>query len=107
MRPYVGVSVNECLFRLVCEDLGTGESRMAKSGQGFNEEHQRLLEKWQVPKKYYEMIEGMQVEEINGMNKHYTIILKEGYINDLTGSRLINCDKTAELRKTIVHSHKK
>lgn len=102
-----GMSVSEYLYSLVCEDLASGESRLVQKMQGFTEEHRRLLDKWQVAQKYRDMIEGMHVEEINGMNKHYTIILKEGYVNDVTGSRSIHCDKTAELRKIITHSHKR
>ena len=103
----LGMSVNEYLYTLVCEDLASGESRLGQKMKGFTEEHRRLLDKWQVAGKYRDMIESMHVEEINGMNKHYTIILKEGYINDVTSSRSIYCSKTAELRKIITHSHKK
>lgn len=103
----LNMSVNEYLYSLVCEDLASGESKLGKKKQGFNEEHRRLLDKWQVAQKYRDMIESMHVEEINGMNKHYTIVLKKGYINDISGGRTIHCDKTAELRRIIVHSHKK
>lgn len=100
-----GVSVNDYLFRLISVDL-SGESRVLKQ-QGFTDEQIRLLDKWQVAQKYREMIESMDVEEINGMNKHYTIILKQEYVNDVTGTRIIHCDKTAELRRLIVKTHKK
>lgn len=103
----LNMSVNEYLYSLVCADLASGESRLGQKMQEFTEEHQRLLDKWQVAQKYRDMIESMHVEEINGMNKHYTIILKEGYINDVSGGRTIHCDKTAELRKIIMHSHKR
>lgn len=101
------MSVNEYLYTLVCADLASGESRMGEKQQGLSEENSRLLDKWQVAKKYRDMIESMHVEEINGMNKHYSIVLKRGYINDVSGGRTINCDKTAELRKIIIHSHKR
>lgn len=101
------MSVNEYLYALVCDDLAYGESRMGEKQQGLSEENSRLLDKWQVAKKYRDMIESMHVEEINGMNKHYSIVLKRGYINDVSGGRTINCDKTAELRKIIIHSHKR
>ncbi len=65
-----------------------------------------MLDKWQVAAKYREMIESMHVEEINGMNKHYTIILKEGYINDATGSRNIYADRKQDIRWIITKSHK-
>ena len=35
------------------------------------------------------------------------LLVQKGYINDVTGSRLIQCDKTAELRRIIVKSHKR
>lgn len=102
------MSVNEYLYALVCDDLVFGKSRLGeKLNQEFTEEQQALLDKWQVAQKYRDMIQRMHVDTINGMNKHYTIELKKGYINDVTGSRLIQCDKTAELRRIIVKSHKK
>ncbi|MCC8077604.1 MAG: hypothetical protein LIO60_04540 [Oscillospiraceae bacterium] len=101
------ISVNEYLYMLVCADLSSGTSKLSQKKQGFTEEHQKMLDKWQVAAKYREMIESMHIEEINGMNKHYTIILKEGYINDETGSRSICTDKMHEIRRIIKKSHKK
>ncbi|MCD8046766.1 MAG: hypothetical protein LUE90_09100 [Clostridiales bacterium] len=101
------ISVNEYLYMLVCEDLSGGTSKLSQKKQGFTEEHQKLLDKWQVAAKYRDMIESMHVEEINGMNKHYTIVLKKGYINDVTGSRSIHTDKMQEIRRIIKQSHKK
>ncbi len=101
------ISVNEYLYMLVCDDLSSGTSKLSVKKQGFTEEHQKLLDKWQVAAKYRDMIESMHVEEINGMNKHYTIILKDGYINDETGSRSIHTDKMQEIRRIIKKSHKK
>lgn len=102
------MSVNEYLYALVVDDLVSGKSRLGeKLNPEFTEEQQKLLDKWQVAQKYRDMIQRMHVDTINGMNKHYTIELKKGYINDVTGSRLIQCDKTAELRRIIVKSHKR
>ncbi len=56
-----------------------------------------MLDKWQMAVKYREMIESMHVEEINGRNKYYTIILKEGCINDATGSRSIYADRMQDV----------
>ena len=90
------------------DDLVAGKSRRGeKLNPEFTEEQQKLLDKWQVAQKYRDMIQRMHVDTINGMNKHYTRELKKGYINDVTGSRLIQCDKTAELRRIIVKSHKR
>lgn len=102
------MSVNEYLYTLVQDDLASGRSRLGeKLNPEFTEEQQKLLDKWQIAQKYRDMIQSMHVETINGMNKHYTIELKRGYVNDVTGSRIIQCDKTAELRKIIVRSRKK
>ena len=103
----MGASVNEYLYMLVRNDLAGGTSRMAAKKQGFNEEQERMLDKWQIAEKYREMIESMDIEEINGMNKYYTIILKKGYINDITGSRQIHTNKMQDLRRIITKSHKK
>ncbi len=48
-----------------------------------------MLEKWQVPRKYYEMIEDLSYTKDEG----YFIYLKKGYVNDVTGSRNIHCMK--------------
>lgn len=82
----LGMAVNEYLYALVCDDLATGESRLGKKKQGFSEEQRRMLEKWQVPRKYYEMIEDLSYTKEEG----YFIYLKKGYINDVTGSRNIH-----------------
>lgn len=100
------ISINEYLFRLICADLSGGESHISKQENKFTEEHQKMLDKWQVAAKYREMIESMHIVEINGMNKHYTIILKKGYINDATGSRNIYADKMQDIRRIITKSHK-
>lgn len=99
----LGMSVNEYLYALVCDDLASGESRFGKKREGFNEEQRKMLEKWQVPKKYHEMIEDMSYTK----NEGYFIYLKEGYVNDITGSRNIHCEKTSEVRAVIVKTHKK
>lgn len=101
------ISVNEYLFMLICADLRNGESRILQCKQGFSERDIELLNKWQVSQKYREMIEHILVEEINGMNKHYTIILKEGFVNDETGSRNICVDKTRDIRRIMPKSHRK
>lgn len=99
----LGMSVNAYLFALVCDDMASGESKFGKKKQGFGEEQRRMLEKWQVPRKYYEMIEDMSYSKEEG----YFIYLKEGFINDVTGSRSIHCEKTSEVRRIIGKTHKK
>lgn len=99
----LGMAVNEYLYALICDDLATGESRLGKKKQGFNEEQRRMLEKWQVPRKYYDMIEDLSYTKEEG----YFIYLKKGYINDVTGSRNIHCEKTSEVRRIIGKTHKR
>lgn len=99
----LGMSINEYLYALVRDDLATDESKFGKKRQGFNTEQQRMLEKWQVPKKYYDMIEDISYSKEAG----YFIYLKKGYVNDVTGCRSIHCEKTSEVRSLIVKSHKK
>lgn len=99
----LGMSVNEYLYALVCDDLASGESKFGKKRQGFSEEQRHMLEKWQVPRKYHEMIEDLSYTKDEG----YFIYLKDGYINDVTGSRNIHCEKTAEIRRIIGKTHKK
>lgn len=99
----IGASVNEYLYMLVCNDLADGTSRMAEKKQGFNAEQERMLEKWQVPRKYYEMIEDLSYIKDGG----YFIYLKKGYVNDVTGSRNIHCMKTSEVRRIIGKTHKR
>ncbi len=99
----LGMSFNEYLYALVCDDMATGESRLGKKKEGFDEEKQKLLEKWQVARKYYEMIEDLSYSKEEG----YFIYLKPGFVNDETGSRNIHCMKTSEVRRIISRSHKK
>ena len=102
----LGVSMNEYIYTVIRNDLASGTSRMAAKKQGISEEQEQMLDKWQIAEKYRKMIESMDIEEINGMNKYYTIILKKGYINDVTGSRQIHTNKMQELRRIITKSHK-
>lgn len=99
----MGVSINEYLFMLVCADIVTGQSRMVERKQGFSEKQKAMLDKWQVARKYHEMIEDVSYSKEEG----YFIYLKDGYINDVTNNRSIYCEKIAELRRIIVYTHKK
>lgn len=99
----LGMAVNEYIYALICDDIATGRSKFGEKKQGFNEEQRQMLEKWQVPRKYHDMIADMSYTKEEG----YFIYLKEGYINDETGSRNIHCTKTSEVRRIIVKTHKK
>jgi len=97
-----GKSVNEYIYMLICADLdGTG-SRILKKQYGLTPEQEKQLDKWQVPRKYHEMIESMSYDKKEG----YYIYLKEGYINDVTGSRTIRTEKTQNLRMIVNKSRK-
>ncbi len=69
----------------------------------FNAEQERMLEKWQVPRKYYKMIEDLSYTK----DEEYFIYLKKGYVNDVTGSRNIHYMKTSEVRQIIGKTHKR
>ncbi len=98
----MGISNSEYICMLVSEDLSTGTSKLAAVKKGFTHEQEILLQKLQVPKKYYEMIEDLSFDQKGG----YFIILKKGYINDITKSKNIICSTTKEVRSVIVKSHK-
>ncbi len=59
------------------------------------------------------MLDGLpMLETIDGLftytkDEGYFIYLKEGYINDVTGSRNIHCEKTSEVRRIIGKTHRK
>lgn len=99
----LGVSVNEYIYMLFCNDVSSGDSKLLKSKQSIGAAELELLEKWQISKKYFDMIESMSCDKVEG----YFIHLKEGYINDITGNRNIHCRTSHEVRKVIVKTHKK
>lgn len=59
------------------------------------------LEKWQIPKKYYTMIDSVTV--LNGL---YSIHLLEGYVNDKTGANRVDFKSVSELRTVMKYTHK-
>ncbi len=99
----INMSVSKYIQILISNDLAYGSSKLAEKSVKFSEDQFELLEKWQIPRKYYEMIERMSYDKKEG----YMIALKDGYVNEETGSRIITAQKTAEIRKYIVKSHKK
>ena len=76
----MGASISEYRTLLVSEDISTGTSKLAEKKNGFTPEQETLLQKLQVPKKYYEMIEDLSFDKDEG----YFIHLKKGHINDIT-----------------------
>lgn len=55
------------------------------------------LQKWQIPRKYYTMIDYIETSRTEG----HTIVLKGEYINTLTSSKVIHVDK-ANIFKSIM-----
>ena len=94
-------SISEYIALLVSEDISTGTSKLAEKKKGFTPEQEVLLQKLQVPRKYYEMIEDLSFDKDEG----YFIHLKKGFVNDATGNRNIICQTTKEVRTIIVKSH--
>lgn len=96
------ISLNEYLKSLIVADLRSGTSKMMSMMQGFTEEQRQMMDKWQIPEKYRNMIQDFHYSKEDG----YFIRLKKGYINDVTGSRIIQTEKMKELRMTINKSRK-
>lgn len=98
----MGISLNEYVKLLIQADLRSGTSKMMSMMQGFTEEQRQMMDKWQIPEKYRDMIQDFHHSKEDG----YFIRLKKGYINDVTGSRIIQTEKMKELRMTINKSRK-
>lgn len=98
----MGISINDYIKTLIREDLRGGQSKLQSLMTGFREEHNETLNKWQIASKYRSMIQDFSMSKEDG----YFIRLKKGYINDVTGTRIIHVDKMQEVRKLITKSHK-
>ncbi|MGN0332946.1 MAG: hypothetical protein ACI4D9_07995 [Lachnospiraceae bacterium] len=98
----IEMSVTEYIRLLIQEDIRSGSSKLKEKMSGFSEEDQRTLDKWQIAEKYRCMIKDFHCSKTDG----YFIRLKKGYINDITGSRIIHVDKMQDVRKTITKTHK-
>lgn len=96
------ISLNEYIKLLIQADLRSGTSKMLSMMQGFTDEQRQMMDKWQIPEKYRDMIQDFHYSKEEG----YFIRLKKGYINDVTGSRIIQTEKMKELRMTINKSRK-
>ena len=96
------ISLNEYIKLLIQADLRSGTSKMLSMMQGFTEEQRQMMDKWQIPEKYRDMIQDFHYSKEEG----YFIRLKKGYINDVTGTRIIQTEKMKELRMTINKSRK-
>ena len=96
------ISLNEYLKLLIKADTMSGTSKLVTMMSGFTEEQRQMMDKWQIPEKYRDMIQDFHYSKEEG----YFIRLKRGYINDVTGSRIILVEKMKEVRMTINKSRK-
>ena len=96
------ISLNEYIKLLIQADTRSGTSKLMSMMQGFTEEQRAMMDKWQIPEKYRDMIQDFHYSKEDG----YFIRLKKGYINDITGSRIIQVEKMKEVRMTINKSRK-
>ena len=91
------MNVNEYINNLIVADLNGNVKKT------YNTDYMELLEKWQIPKKYFEMIENATYSKDDG----YHIYLKPGYINDTTGTRILHATTTNGIRLLITKTHEK
>ena len=96
------ISLNEYIKLLIKQDTRSGTSKLMTMMSGFTEEQRQTMDKWQIPEKYRDMIQDFHFSKEDG----YFIRLKKGYINDITGLRIIHLDKMKEVRLTINKSRK-
>lgn len=96
------ISLNEYIKLLIQADTRSGTSKLMSMMQGFTEEQRAMMDKWQIPEKYRDMIQDFHHSKEDG----YFIRLKKGYINDITGSRIIQVEKMKDVRMTINKSRK-
>ena len=97
-----GISLNEYIKLLIKADMRSGESKLMSMMSGFTEEQRQMMDKWQIPEKYRDMIQDFYFSKEDG----YFIRLKKGYINDITRSRIIQVEKMKDVRMTINKSRK-
>lgn len=102
----MGISVSQYIIMLVNADISGTDSQIIHKAHELTQEDIAMLKKWQIAQTYIAMIESMNIDTVSGMEKHYSIILKSGYINDETGSRIIETDKTKELKRIMKKSRK-
>ena len=96
------ISLNEYIKLLIRADTRAGTSKLMSMMSGFTEEQRQMMDKWQIPEKYRDMIQDFHHSKEEG----YFIRLKKGYINDVTGSRIIQVEKMKDVRMTINKSRK-
>lgn len=96
------ISVNEYIRTLITNDLDDNKSILFSKSDMDNELDTALLDKWQIPKKYRHMIEYAVYSKEDG----YFLRLKDGYINDISNTKIIHVYRLDKLRMAINKSHK-
>lgn len=97
------ISVNGYITALIRNDLNNqGLNFSNQSKKGVSDEDKILLDKMQIAKKYYEMIEEVSFSKETG----YFIRLKTGYINDEMEGREIYTRTSHDMRLVITKSHR-
>lgn len=96
------ISLNEYIKLLIQADTRAGTSKLLSMMSGFTEEQRQMMDKWQIPEKYRDMIQDFHYSKEDG----YFIRLKKGYTNDVTQSRIIQVEKMKDVRMTINKSRK-
>lgn len=96
------LSVNEYIFKLICNDLNGVGCTLSGQKESFGDAERELLRKLQVGRKYQDMIEGLSFTKESG----YHAYLKEGYVNDVSGSRHVYAKTTRNFRLAINKSHR-
>ena len=96
------ISLNEYIKLLIKADTKSGTSKVMAMLSGFTDEQRQMMDKWQIPEKYRDMIQDFYYSKEEG----YFIRLKKGYTNDVTGSRIILVEKMKDVRMTINKSRK-
>lgn len=95
------ISISEYIRTLIANDLSGNRSTLL-SNDSVEMVDISLLNKWQIPKKYRIMIKAAKYSKENG----YIIELKDGYINNITNTKIIHVRKLDELRLAINKSKK-
>lgn len=97
----LNISVNEYIRTLIASDIQDDKSVILSKPDISDDVNTALLDKWQIQKKYRHMIEFASYSKEDG----YFVKLKNGYINDLTNTKVIHVYKLDKLRLAINKSH--
>ncbi len=96
------ISVNEYIKLLIMADTKDGASQLLSKLSRVTDEEIQLMNKWQISEKHRDMIECIHYSKEDG----YLIQLKRGYVNDVTGTRIIQATKVVEMRAILTKTRK-